>query len=111
MTPDLAFPTSPAVYPSTSRVPDAAQSGPPDGKAWKQAQDLEQMFVEPMLGPLNSGLSGAGPLGDEGDGADVWRGMLTQEYAKNVTKAGGFGIAPAGYDELMRLKEKSDGNG
>jgi Rod binding domain-containing protein len=106
-----SFPTSAALPPTTSRVPEPAQTGPRDAKAWKQAQDFEQMFVEQMLGHLTSGLSGPGPLGDEGDGADVWRGMLTQEYAKTVTKAGGFGIAPSVYNELMRLQEKSHARG
>jgi peptidoglycan hydrolase FlgJ len=106
-----AFPSAAAVYPTMSRVPEPAQAGPRDAKAWKQAQDFEQVFVEQMLGHLTSGLSGPGPLGDEGPGSDVWRGMLTQEYAKNATKAGGFGIAPAVYNELMRLQEKSHGPG
>ena len=80
---------------------------PKDAKAWKTAQDFEQMFMEQTLGQLTSGLTGEGPLGDEGAGADVWRGMLTQQYAKSVTQAGGLGIANSVYSELMRIQEKS----
>ena len=60
-----------------------------------------------VISQLTSGLTGEGPLGDEGTGADIWRGMLTQQYAKSVTQAGGVGIASSVYTELMRLQEKS----
>lgn len=97
--------------PTTSRVPEPARSGPKDPVAWKQAQDFEQMFLEQTLGQLTSTLSGPGPLGDEGTGGEIWRGMLTQHYAKSITKSGGFGIANSVYNELMRLQEKSHGRG
>jgi flagellar protein FlgJ len=92
---------------SRSQVPVPRETGPKDPKAWKQAVDFEQMFLEQTLGQLTSGLSGPGPLGDEGTGADVWRSMLTQQYAKSITQAGGVGIAPTIYSELMRLQEAS----
>jgi Rod binding domain-containing protein len=114
----MATPTSIAAQPSrplasfytgptVSRVPAPVQHGPKDQKAWKTAQDFEQMFMEQTLGQLTSGLTGEGPLGDEGAGADVWRGMLTQQYAKSITNAGGLGIASSVYSELMRIQEKS----
>jgi peptidoglycan hydrolase FlgJ len=81
---------------------------PKDAKAWKTAQDFEQMFMEQTLGQLTSGLTGEGPLGDEGSGADIWRGMLTQQYAGTITKAGGVGVADSVYRELMRIQETSD---
>lgn len=82
-----------------------------DPKAWKQAQDFEQVFMEQTLGQLTQNLSGPGPLGDEGTGSDVWRGMLTQQYAKSITQAGGLGIATSVYNELMRLQEKPHASG
>lgn len=91
-----------------SKVPESpALKGPKDPKAWKTATEFEQMFMEQTLGQLTSSLNGPGPLGDEGTGADVWRSMLTQQYARNVTQAGGVGIANSVYSELMRLQEKS----
>ena len=99
----------PSLYTGTtiSRVPTPVQDGSRDEKAWKTAQDFEQMFMEQTLGQLTSGLTGEGPLGDEGAGADIWRGMLTQQYAKSITRAGGVGIADSVYGELMRIQEKS----
>ena len=91
---------------SISRVPEPASlKGPKDQKAWKTATDFEQMFMEQTLGQLTSNLSGPGPLGDEGTGTDVWRSMLTQQYAHTITQAGGLGIAHSVYSELMRLQE------
>lgn len=105
--------SQPAFYTgaTTSRIPLSAASGAKDPKAWKTAQDFEQMFMEQTLGQLTSGLTGEGPLGDEGTGADIWRGMLTQQYAKSVTSAGGVGIASSVYNELMRIQEKSHAKG
>lgn len=97
--------------PTLSKVPDLSANGPRDPKAWKQAQDFEQMFMEQTLGQLTQNLSGPGPLGDEGTGSDVWRGMLTQQYAKSITQAGGLGIATTVYNELMRLQEKPHASG
>jgi peptidoglycan hydrolase FlgJ len=94
-----------------SKVPQPAATGPRDAKAWKQAQDFEQMFMEQTLGQLTQNLTGEGPLGDEGTGSDVWRSMLTQQYAKTITQAGGLGIAPSVYHELMRLQEKPHASG
>ena len=76
-----------------------------DAKLRKTAQDFEAMFLENAFGQMFSGLKGEGPLGDNGPGADAWRGMLTQEYAKTVAKAGGVGVADAVYRELLRMQE------
>ena len=39
-----------------------------------------------------------GPLGENGTGGDVWRSMLTQEYAKQIQKSSGVGLS----DQIMR---------
>jgi peptidoglycan hydrolase FlgJ len=53
---------------------------------------------------MTSGLSGQGPLAAEGAGGEIWRDMLTKEYAKSVTRAGGVGIASNIYSELLRIQ-------
>lgn len=90
--------------PGTAPLPSAAQRDP---KMWKTATDFESMFLETMLGHMTSGLSGQGPLAAEGAGGEVWRSMLTKEYAGTVTKAGGIGIASNIYNELLRLQGAS----
>jgi len=74
-------------------------------KLMKSAKEFESVFLEQSFGHMFSGLSGDGPLGANGAGGDTWRGMLVQEYARSVSKAGGVGIADAVYRELFRLQE------
>ncbi len=90
-------PSIPGAHP---RVAPAAR----DPKMWKVASDFEAMFLENMLGHMTSGLAGDGPLGNEGAGAEVWRGMLMKEYAGHMAKAGGVGVADSVYRELIRLQ-------
>lgn len=85
---------------SYGRVAPAAR----DPKMWKTASEFESMFLENMLGHMTSGLSGEGPMGTEGAGAEVWRGMLVKEYAGHMAKAGGVGVADSVYRELIRLQ-------
>jgi len=74
-------------------------------KMMKSAKEFESVFLEQSFGHMFAGLSGEGPLGTNGAGGDTWRGMLVQEYARSVSKAGGVGIADAVYRELVRLQE------
>ena len=87
--------------PGTAPLPSAATRDP---KLWKTASDFESMFLESMFGHMTSGLTGEGPLGGEGAGGEIWRGMLTKEYAGTVTRAGGIGIASNIYNELLKLQ-------
>jgi Rod binding domain-containing protein len=81
------------------------QSAAKDPKLWAQAQDFEQVFTENMTDHLVSGLNGEGPLGNEGEGGEVYRSMLTKEYSRMITQSGGLGIAPQVYNELLKLQE------
>jgi peptidoglycan hydrolase FlgJ len=80
-----------------------------DPKLQKTAQDFETMFLENSFSQMFSGLQGEGPLGASGAGADVYRGMLTQEYAKTVAKSGGVGVADSIYRELLKMQEGRHG--
>ncbi|GGH26505.1 hypothetical protein GCM10007036_34350 [Alsobacter metallidurans] len=82
-----------------------------DPKMNKTAQDFEAMFLENAFGQMFSGLQGEGPLGGQGAGAEIYRGMLTQEYAKTVSKRGGVGIADSVYRELIRMQERGGAAG
>ena len=91
----------------TPSIPGVGQLAAPttrNPKMWKTASDFEAMFLENMLGHMTSGLSGDGPLGAEGAGGEVWRGMLVKEYAGHMAKAGGVGVADSVYRELIRLQ-------
>lgn len=87
--------------PGTARIPAPGQR---DAKLWKTASDFETLFLENMFGHMTSGLDGQGPLGAEGTGGQIWRDMLTKEYAGNISKAGGIGIASNIYNELLKIQ-------
>ncbi len=71
-------------------------------KAREKAQDFEAVFLSSMFGQMFSGV-GEGPFSG-GQAAATWRGFLTDEYAKNFSKAGGIGIGDAVYRELIAMQ-------
>ncbi len=68
----------------------AKDAAGPD-KVMATAQDFEAMFINAMLQQVFAGI-GEGPFSG-GYAAGVWRSFLTDEYAKTIVRAGGFGIA------------------
>ncbi len=70
-----------------AKVPPEAQK-----KAKTQAQDFEAVFLNSMFSQMTSGLKGDGPFGST-PGTDVWRSMLTEQYAKSFASVGGVGIS------------------
>ena len=79
----------------------------PKDKALKTAQDFEAMFLEQTLDRVFSSGGAEGPLGDNGTGGAVYRSMLVKEYAGQIVKSGGVGIASQIYNEMLKLQEAS----
>jgi len=65
------------------------------------SRDFEAMFLNSMFQEMFTGVDGDGPFGGSG-ALKVWRSFLTDQYAKSFAKAGGIGIAPHIYDELLK---------
>lgn len=61
-------------------------------KARNSATEFEGVFLNSMFQQMMSGLNGDGPMGGT-TGTGAWRSMLTDEYAKTISKAGGVGIS------------------
>lgn len=81
---------------------------PAKAKAKKQADDFETMFLEQVTQQLAAAPSGSeGPLGENGIGGDVYKSQLTQEYAKQIQKAGGIGLSDSILRDLLRVQEQS----
>ncbi len=78
-----------------------------EAKARKTAQDFESMFLEQTLDRVFSSSGTEGPLGDNGTGGAVYRSMLVKEYAGNIAKSGGVGIANQVYREILKLQENA----
>jgi peptidoglycan hydrolase FlgJ len=67
------------------------------------AQQFERMFIAEMLQPMFSGIETDGPFGG-GQGEDVFRPMLLDQYADAVARGGGIGIADVVLKEILRMQ-------
>ena len=87
-------PSLPGDKPKTASAADKARS---------TSQDFEAMFLNTMLQPMFNGVND-GPFSG-GEGANVWRSFLTDEYSKMIAKGGGVGIADHVYRSLLAQQE------
>ena len=67
------------------------------------------MFLEHMLERVFAESGEEGPLGDNGAGGAIYKGMLVKEYAGAISRNGGVGIASQVYDAMLKLQEASHG--
>jgi peptidoglycan hydrolase FlgJ len=87
----------------TKTADDATKAA--EAKARKASTDFESMFLEQSLDRVAQSDGTEGPLGENGTGGGVYRSMLTKEYATQVVKSGGVGIADQVYREMMKMQE------
>ncbi|WP_204276779.1 rod-binding protein, partial [Klebsiella aerogenes] len=66
---------------------------------------FEKMFLEQSFDRIAKSEGTEGPLGENGTGGDVWRSMLTKEYASEVVKSGGVGISDQIYKQMLQMQE------
>jgi Rod binding domain-containing protein len=89
----------------------ASLAGTPEGqKLKKTADDFESMFLEQMVDRMTQTGGAEGPLGENGTGGEIWRSMLSSQYAKTIARSGGVGIS----DQIMRAMiqmQAGSGNG
>lgn len=97
-----------------SRIPDqivvspaapaaARVAGSREAKAWTNAQNFEQVYLNTMLGQMFNSLGDKTAMG--GKQAEAWRGMLVDQYARNISAQGGVGLANHIYRELIGAQE------
>ncbi len=99
-----------AIGMATKAVGQVAQAlSPAQAKIRKTAEEFETMYLENMLQQVFPQDSGEGPIGNNGPGSDVWRGMLVNEYARGVSKSGGLGIADTIYRQMLQMQEAQMG--
>lgn len=81
---------------------------PAKAKAKKQADDFETMFLEQVTERLFAAPEGSeGPLGENGVGGDIFKSQLTQEYAKQIQRAGGVGLSNTIMRDLLAMQEQA----
>ncbi len=74
-------------------------------KVRQAGQDFEAFFVGQMMEQMMAGIESDSMFGG-GQGEDVWRSMLNQEYGKEVAKSGRLGIADHVMATMLQAQEE-----
>ena len=87
-------------------APQAAAPKPTasEAKADWAAKEYESIFVSQFLGSMFSGISADGPTGG-GEGEEMFRSMMVDQYAKGIEGQGGFGLAAQMKAQLLKHQE------
>jgi flagellar protein FlgJ len=73
------------------------------GQIKQTSRDFEASFLSIMMQQMFQGVSTDGPFGG-GAGEEMFRSVLTEAMAKQMSKAGGIGIAPTVEREMLKLQ-------
>jgi hypothetical protein len=96
--------SSPSMDAAAPTVPsDASVSS-----AKKAGEDFESFFLSQTFEQMYSGVD-ADPLFGGGNGENIFRSMLIQEYSKVAAKSGTTGIGAEVTREILRLQEAQRG--
>ena len=68
----------------------------------KTAKEFESVFVSQFLGSMFSGIKTDETFGG-GQGEDMFRSLMVDQYAKSITQRGGFGLASAIQAQMMKM--------
>jgi peptidoglycan hydrolase FlgJ len=71
------------------------------GKAKEAALNFESMFLSNMFQEMMTKVDGDGPFGGSGP-QKIWRSFMVDQMAKEFTKAGGIGLTPIIYREILK---------
>ncbi len=68
------------------------------------AEEFEQTFLTTMMESMFAGVETSAPFGG-GHAEQQFRSVLLGEYAKDMAKTGGIGIADEVYREILAIQE------
>lgn len=74
-------------------------------KARAAAEQFEAFFLGQFLESMFAGIRTDGMFGG-GNGENVYRSLLTQEYGKAISASGGVGIADTVYRSIIQIQEQ-----
>lgn len=86
---------------TTATTPEAARAA---------AEDFESVFLAQMMEAMFAQVGEDDPFGG-GPGANAFRGMLNEEYAKVMAQSGGLGLSDRLTSEILRYQEAADSQG
>lgn len=82
---------------------DAVQDATKRAKIAETAKTFESSFLSVMMQQMFEGVKTSEPFGG-GNGETMFRSMLTDAMSKQVTKAGGIGLAPTIQREMLKMQ-------
>jgi flagellar protein FlgJ len=77
--------------------------------AIKASKEYESVFISQFLGSMFSGISADGPTGG-GEGEEMFRSLMIDQYGKSMEQRGGFGMASALQRQLLKHQEMPAAN-
>ena len=80
------------------------QSGVLAARTEKAANEFEAMFIGQFLGSMFKDMPTNGLMGG-GQGEEMFRSLLIEQYAQNIQKQGGFGLAASVKGELLKHQQ------
>ena len=72
--------------------------------AIKAAKEFESVFISQFLGSMFSGI-GTDSITGGGQGEEMFRSLMINEYGKSLEQRGGFGLAAQMKTELLKHQE------
>jgi Rod binding domain-containing protein len=90
-----ALRTVPVEVPHPTNDPVAAK---------RAATAFEGVFITQFLGEMFSGIATDGPFGG-GQGEEMFRSLMIDEYGKQIAAQGGFGLSDAVQRQLLKAQE------
>jgi peptidoglycan hydrolase FlgJ len=108
--PSTALSTASLPAPRVAGISPHALTGKLKGPAMsaekidKVAHEFEAMFLGQMLKPMFETVQTDTMFGG-GEGEGYYRDMMVQEYAKEISKRGGIGIADSIKSQLLQMQE------
>ena len=78
-----------------------------EAEAREIAEEFESFFLSQILEQMFSGVGEDSAFGG-GAGENAFRGILNEEYAKVMARAGGLGLSDALTTEILRYQEAGD---
>ena len=99
--------SSPMAAPSrvgASQSGNQIRSTADTAKADAAAKEYEGVFISQFLGSMFSGIKSDGITGG-GEGEEMFRSLMINEYGKSLEQRGGFGLATKMQAELLKHQQ------
>lgn len=68
------------------------------------AKDFESMFISQMLQPMFDTVQTDSMFGG-GQGEDTWKGMMIEQYGREISNAGGIGLSDDIKAKMIEMQE------